>query len=808
MKSNDAELTRRRFLAASLTGLTVAGLAGLSESPADARVAVQPAIADALAPPNPADVHLGGYVGAKIDLCMEKRVMAQDIDRLVRPFAEKTEIGDGDWRSEYWGKWFTSAALAYAYEPTPAHRAVIDKAVSALIATRDADGYIGSRNAAHRLQGWDIWGRKYVLLGLIFAYDVTGDPATLAAAAKHADTLLNEVGPGKANIAELGYASWKGLPTSSILEPTVLLYRRTGDKRYLDFARYIVGQWSVPNRLSPNGMRLIEDATRDLPVAEYNAAKAYEMTSCFEGLCELYRVTGDPAYLKAVENYGQNIVRNELFVVGSGSSREIWFGGKALQTHPNPDPMETCVTATWMKYCYQLLRLTGDSRYADQMELSLYNALLGALKPDGTWWGYYIPMQGVKGPSHIQHADVGLSCCVASGPRALMLTPQWAVMRGGDGPVVNLYNPGSATVGLVSGNRVKIEQETGYPQTGGVRLTVHADHSETFALSLRIPAWSEKTTLTVNGKPYDTKLTPGTYAAIRRRWGKSDIVELTLDLRGRVSPDPGGSDQVAVTRGPIVLAYDHRLPAPVETTALRFAAEPGGALALAHAEPPAGADVWMTYHAPVTGADGVRGTLTLCDYASAGNTWNRDSAFKVWLNQPLDLDPSVGLSGAKWIWAGGDHGVPSTKYPPALDFPAGTRRFRRVFDLPAGATAVHAALRITADDSFTLFVNGHAAGQGTHWQDVQSADIARYLQPGRNVLAVEATNTEVSPAGLIARLEIRRAGSAPIVIVTDAAWKSSDSADAAWQTPDFDDKGWTSASVSGAFGAAPWGAIE
>jgi alpha-L-rhamnosidase len=100
------------------------------------------------------------------------------------------------------------------------------------------------------------------------------------------------------------------------------------------------------------------------------------------------------------------------------------------------------------------------------------------------------------------------------------------------------------------------------------------------------------------------------------------------------------------------------------------------------------------------------------------------------------------------------------------------------------------------------------AGQGTHWQDVQSADIARYLQPGRNVLAVEATNTEVSPAGLIARLEIRRAGSAPIVIVTDAAWKSSDSADAAWQTPDFDDKGWTSASVSGAFGAAPWGAIE
>ena len=170
-------------------------------------------------------------------------------------------------------------------------------------------------------------------------------------------------------------------------------------------------------------MHLIEDALANKPVAQYNAAKAYEMTSCFEGLCELYRSTGNPTYLQAVCAYGENIARTELFIVGSGSSREVWFGGRNAQTQTNPDPMETCVTATWMKYAYQLLRLTGDARWADRLETSLYNALLGAMKPDGSWWGYYIPTQGVKGPSYIQHSDVGLSCCVVNGPRALMLIP-------------------------------------------------------------------------------------------------------------------------------------------------------------------------------------------------------------------------------------------------------------------------------------------------------------------------------------------------------------------------------------------------
>ena len=129
--------------------------------------------------------------------------------------------------------------------------------------------------------------------------------------------------------------------------------------------------------------------------------------------------------------------------------------------------METCVTVTWMKLCDQLLRLTGDVRYADELEKNLYNGLLGAMMADGQWWAYFGGLMGVRVPSYMQHAEVGPSCCVMNGPRALMLTPFWAFMESTDGPVVNLYAPGSAEIG-----GVKLEIMGDYPVSDQVEINV------------------------------------------------------------------------------------------------------------------------------------------------------------------------------------------------------------------------------------------------------------------------------------------------------------------------------------------------
>ena len=324
---------------------------------------------DALFPAPYGAVRIGGYLGEKLDLCIDNRLMAQDIERLVQPFRDKP---DGNWgfRSEFWGKWFTAAMMGYGYAPSAEHRATVDRAVRELMATQSADGYIGTYPDSCHLGDWDIWGRKYVLLGLLAYYDQTKETAALEAARRVADHLIAEAGPGSGtNIAATGWIGWKGLASCSVLEPITLLYQRTGEKRYLDFARHIVRSWDEPNRLAPAGLRLIQEAIGETaPWKMSGAPKAYEMMSCFEGLCELYRVTAEPLYLEAVQRLVDALVRDEIMIAGSGSVAEIWCHGAVRQSEPLYQGMETCVTATWMKLMYQMLRLTGDSRCAEPVQ--------------------------------------------------------------------------------------------------------------------------------------------------------------------------------------------------------------------------------------------------------------------------------------------------------------------------------------------------------------------------------------------------------------------------------------------------------
>lgn len=576
---------------------------------------------DVFKPAAPGSVRIGGRLAKKLDLCVSNRLLAQDVDAVVDPFRAKTETGSTDWRSEYWGKWFTSLTLADAYRSSPTTRAKQEEAVKSLIATAAPDGYIGTRVPAHRLEGWDVWGCKYALLGLVADYDRTHDPKVLAAAGRLTDVLISELGPGKTDIADVG--EWNGLPASSVLEPVVLVYERTGEKKYLEFAKYIVACWSQPSKRLPGGMRLIEDALAGKNPDQMCAPKAYEMMSCFEGLCELYRATGKRAYLDASVKLGEGIFREETTLVGVGTSQEVWFSGANQQTGAVGKPMETCVTVTWMKFCDQLLRLTGDVRYADEMEKNLYNGLLGAMMPDGKWWAYFSGMMGVRVPSYVQHADVGLSCCVVNGPRALMLTPFWAFMQSADGPVVNLYAPATARVG-----DVKLEVKGDYPVSDQVEILVTPAKAEEFTLSLRIPAWSQRTLMSVNGEALPVK--PG-YAKIRRTWSPGDRVTLKFDMRARSVTQNG---EVAVLRGPVALSLDNRLT----PTAAGQVSLPGN---LDLKPNPAAAKkigAWMAFDL---------GGLTFCDYASAGNAFTEQNTFRTWLPQPLNL-ATVYQTGQTW----------------------------------------------------------------------------------------------------------------------------------------------------------------
>jgi DUF1680 family protein len=582
-----------------------------------------------------------GYVGEKLDLSLKNRILAQEVEKLVAPFRMQTETYC--WQSEFWGKWLTSAVLANAYHPSTALEEKMKKAVDGILATQNSEGFIGNYAPDKHFTAWDIWGRKYTLLGLLAYYEQSGDKKSLQAAIRLADQLIDELHGTNTKLVKTG--NHRGMASSSVLEPVCSLYRITGNQRYLDFAEEIVAQWETedgPKLLSKSSVHV----AKRFPVPQENwygweqGQKAYEMMSCYEGLLELYRLTGKTGYKEAVQRTWLDISDTEINITGSGSAKECWFGGREFQSWPVLHYQETCVTATWIKLSQQLLRLTGEARYADAIEQSFYNALLGALHPDGSDWAKYSPLSGWRLPGSAQ-CGMDLNCCVASGPRALYTFPLTAVMMRSSGFQVNFFTAGKFNIITPSGQKATLIQQTDYPVSGEIVLQLAIPRSEEMTIYIRIPSWSRNSILKVNGESFDNT-TPGTYAMISRTWSPGDSIRLVLDMRGRIVHSAKTPDCFAILRGPVVLARDARLPGlPVETI-IEPVTKDSDYLELLPVEIKNPA-VWMQFKAVCIpesyleeGSDPVY--VHFCDYASAGNTWTDESHFRSWF--PVLLDPS------------------------------------------------------------------------------------------------------------------------------------------------------------------------
>lgn len=625
------------------TFITTFFLFVLSVMSAAAQVEKIPAIVpDRFMDGNPSAIQISNYWGEKINACIEKRVIGQDVNHLVVPFYDKTETRR--WQSEFWGKWMLGAVLSYRYCQEAVLMDSLQHGVKSLLGSQLPNGYIGNYAEEAQLQQWDIWGRKYSMLGLLAYYDLTRDKKVLDAACRVADHLMTQVGPGKANIVQTG--NYFGMASSSVLEPIIFLYRRTGEKRYLDFAEYIVTQLETPK-----GPQLLSKAEAGIPVAERfphpatmqkswfspdNGQKAYEMMSCYEGLLELYKVTGNQRYLTVVEKTVRSIIDTEINIAGSGSAFECWYHGKAQQTRPTYHTMETCVTMTWMKLCQSLLRLTGDPLYADQIELTAYNALLASMKDDASQIAKYSPLEGQRHPGEEQ-CGMHINCCNANGPRAFALLPQFAVMGGQREIFINLYTDLSTEIPLDKKRKVRIEQSTTYPEDGFVEIRIDVDRPESFILGLRIPSWSQENEIHVNGVK-QAAITAGEYFRIDRNWEKGDVVRLQLDVRARVMKE---NNHMAIVKGPVVMARDSRFGDGFVDETAQIVVKNDYVELIPVQNKPAG--VWMAYTAPLVLGTDLEGEgkqpkqITFCDFASAGNTWQKEVRYRVWIPETLNV---------------------------------------------------------------------------------------------------------------------------------------------------------------------------
>jgi DUF1680 family protein len=585
------------------------------------------------------EVLFGGTLHQKMMLVHENRLKAQDMEHLVEPFRHRNETRW--WQTEFWGKWMLSAAKAYEYSGDPVLLQKMKASVREMIATQSDDGYIGNYAPDHHLEQWDVWGRKYTMLGLLYYFDLSGDAAALHSAERLADHLMTEIGPGKADIVKTG--NYRGMASSSVLEPIVLLYERTGNEKYLDFALYIVRQWETPD-----GPQLISKALDEVPVAERfpvknvwwgweNGQKAYEMMSCYDGLLRLFQHTGNQEYFDAAYKAAVNILEEEVNIVGSGATMECWYHGKERQTVPTMHTMETCVTVTWMKLCYEIYRLTGELRWMEEIEKSAYNNLLGSLMPDGSRFSKYSGLQGYRDTDGFQ-CDMEINCCMANGPRGLFLLPDAAVTRKDRNVYLNLYNPFEARLVLENGAEVKLLCTGNYPESGHIEIRIQTSVETDLNFHLRIPGWSDDTKISLNGSATAGPIVPGTYHVIEHRWRSGDMISIELEMRGRLIEHREGIRAYhALATGPIILARDSRLGDLDVDAELTFPGAVQGSVIL---EPCSGTTAWIAREAKVTygsGENPVEMTVPFVDFSSAGNLWDPGNRYRVWI--PANYNP-------------------------------------------------------------------------------------------------------------------------------------------------------------------------
>ena len=608
---------------------------------------------------NIGETRLKGPLGEKLDRMIERHVLGTDPNYITAPFMEKTET-KGWWQTEFWGKWMHSAIPYSHYAPSDRMYNAIETGIGRILESQEPSGYIGNYPDELRCgEGWDVWGMKYTLMGLLHDYDneqrggfVSRMNVPLDAAKKLCDYVIAEIGPNGRRGRELWQTgNWSGYASSSILEPVVWLYRRTNEKKYLDFADYIVKGMSEPE----SGPRLVDLALKGVSVADrngygnkpdahggyvmkHNRSKAYEMMSCYQGIldyveaksAELKVESGELRDLrKAAIMTAEDIVKEEINLAGGCACSEAWYHGARKQHLPYLRLHETCVTTTWMRFCEKLLEVTDDPKWADELEKTFYNAYLAAMKMDGTEFAGYTPLSGNRWHGQ-HHCFMHTDCCTANGPRGFLCFLKELCRNDGKTATFNFY-----ASALVKG----FDMYSLYPRANYARIVSHTEGP--LVMRLRIPAWSAKTVVKVNGAAQEG-VKPGSYFSVSRDWKLGDIVEISFDMPVVAHVI---DHSVAFTRGPVLLARDSRFADGDMTEPFRRGVVADGKRmdGFSAVRTPSD-DIWMAFSATLPigshhenpeGANGL--AVMFCDYASAGNLWQPSNYYRTWF--PVEYGP-------------------------------------------------------------------------------------------------------------------------------------------------------------------------
>ena len=476
---------------------------------------------------------------------------------------------------EFLGKFVQALLSSYRYYNDPKMLAQAQEIVDKWTSNQAQDGYIASSRSGFgngpRWGAWSAWEHKYNLLGLLDYYRDYKEGQVLNTATKIGDVLRATYGMENKPL-RLIRSSHGGLAGLSLLEAMTYLYQTTGNENYLEFCNYILQEIE-----SPEGPKIISELTgRSHRVDKVGSGKGYEMLSCIIGILRMYQLTGKEVYLGTAQRAFDDIRQYRLYITGTATQGEVFRENYVLPYHEDdtiedrhgkmgPIRMgEACVTAHWMYMNQILFSLTGDLKYIEEIERSLYNHLLGSQNPiDGTQ-SYYMVLSGHKA-FNVPNIYAGEPpCCISSVMREISWVPGlvYATARDGSALDVLLYEASTVT-GLVTTKdggpvRYTLQMESDYPVSGRVKMHLRLEKPAKLTVNLRVPAWTNRFSVAADGRTVEGK--PGTFCSLSKTWAVDNDFEVNIDMNERfVDGAPAYKGKVALMHGPLVLALDELL---------------------------------------------------------------------------------------------------------------------------------------------------------------------------------------------------------------------------------------------------------
>jgi DUF1680 family protein len=453
----------------------------------------------------------------------------------------------------------------------------LDPLIEAIAAAQEDDGYISTpmqlRDDKERwtdLHDHELYNMGHLLTAASAHYRVTGKRNFLEIAIKQADYLYDLFMPRPPELAHFGFN-----PSNTM--GAVDLYRATGEAKYLELAQTFVEMRGS----QPGGKDLNQSL---VSLREETRAVGHAVTAgyLYCGAADVVAETGDEELLAGLKRIWDNAIQSKMYITGGtsaqhhGASQRPEYGGRSGAVHeafgyeyslPNATAYnETCANIANAMWNWRMLNLSGDAKYADIVELVLYNSMLSSMSLDGITFCYTNPLRwyGAEHPLLSQDAYERwfisrCYCCPTNTARTIALLHNWLYSTSDEGLWLHLYSSNSVNAVLADGSVFALTQQTDYPWDDVVRITIDEAPAHEAALMLRIPGWCAAG-LSINGEASDSRLTPGSYVQLKRVWKTGDVIELSLPMKPRmIKAHPKAEEirnHVAVMRGPIVYCLE------------------------------------------------------------------------------------------------------------------------------------------------------------------------------------------------------------------------------------------------------------